>query len=108
MTGEETIQIIEKLALVLGTSGTNVITYYAEWYIAASISYIILGALIVFIGFYLIDKIIGNIDDYDTPIKIIKIVCIFIGTLIIFCNIGDLCAPEGVGVHQLIMDIRGQ
>lgn len=96
------IEAIEKLATIIGESGASIVTEYTQWYIWASVSWMLFGT-----GLLLFVEKWEQPEDWDLPPIIIKFVIGFLGALIIAANLGDLLAPQGIAIHRLILDIRG-
>lgn len=99
---------IQEIAQQLGIAVTEVIPYYANWYIYASIAYICLGFGIMGLGFFLYKKTWEEDDTDRQAFAYMWLVIGFvIGAIIICAQIGDLLSPTGVAYHRLISDIRG-
>jgi hypothetical protein len=97
-----TTEAIETLAKILGESGTTIVGEYAWWFIWSSLSFIGLGAAILVVAIKWKQP-----DDWDFNPILLQLFVGFIGLLFIACNVGDLLAPNGIAIHQLIQDVRG-
>lgn len=100
---EQNIKLVDRLAQVIGEAGVSITAHYAEWFIWSSIAWMIVGVM----------SLIGakrfNLNDDALKIEnsIIKIILGIIGVVMLAANFGDLLAPQGAAIHQLIKDIRG-
>jgi hypothetical protein len=104
---EQTAVLIEKLASAIEGNGEYVVATYAKWHLVSAIGWSIVGVFLLFVSFFL-PKI--TIEDYEYEAFInlvIKGAIFFLGLLFIFFNLPDLFNPEAIGIHQLIIDIRG-
>ena len=114
MTGQEVSTAIKVLSENIGIASSEIIPHYAHWYVCASIAYMIFGACVCFGSYYgfksMSKYITANIEynekEWRVWAGILLVGGLFIGALIFFCNIGDLFAPTGISIHQLIQDIR--
>lgn len=98
------IEIVNKLADVLSGSASNAIAAYTHHFIYASLVWIVFGLIVVIAGASkLINRVID--DDEKSSRGVAKAIIVFIGLLIIACNVSDLISPEAMAIHQLIKDI---
>jgi len=103
----ETITVINRLADIVGKSSEYIINEYTIWYLASAIGYILFGIIIIFLSIRFC-KIPEEYDeDCEWVFPLIKWIVIGAGCIFIVCNIGDLFSPTAVGIHRLILDIRG-
>jgi len=101
----EKLAIINRIAEIIGTSGNEVLGYYAKWYIYQSIRYMLLGVLFIYANFTL-PKLLIKEELENWQLWSIRGIFIVIGVFIIAVNLGDLLSPEGIAVHQLLKDLR--
>ena len=99
---ENTTEMIEKLASIIGQSGATIVQEYARWYVWTSVSWILFGAGLMFISMKWEQP-----ESWEVSPVIVRLVLVFLGGLFIAANIGDLLAPQGIAIHRLILDIRG-
>ena len=92
------VNVIEKLAAAVGKTGGEIVHYYVTWYIVASIVWGLFGAMIIFLG----TRIKGNENE------LIRWILFIIGLLFFCSNLIDLLAPQGIAIHQIIKDLRGE
>lgn len=95
---------INKVLEQLTVGSKEVVSWYAHWYIWASLAYMGFGGLIIYLSFWVSNKL--EFDD-KWPVYLIRFGGLFIGLWVIFAQIPDLVSPYGKGAHQLIKDIRG-
>lgn len=108
---EQVTEIIQEVSKQLGVASESIVPHYAKWYFVAGISYCLFGLMLMALGVYLHAKIPSWFDDEDLArgwAIAMLIVFLFIGGLFIAFNVGDVVAPEGIGIHRLIQDIRGE
>lgn len=108
---QQVTEIIQELSKQLGIASNSIVPHYAKWYFAAGISYCLFGSMLMALGVYLHAKIPIW---FDSDVELSRVwaiailfVLVFIGGLFIAFNVGDIVAPEGIGIHRLIKDIRG-
>ena len=102
---QNTASVIEKLATAVGKSGGDVVQYYTTWFIAHSVVWGLLGAVIIFLGTR-IKRGEGDFWDFF-PVAVVKWIVIAVGFLFFCDNLVDLLATQGIAIHQLIKDLRG-
>lgn len=91
----------------LGTQAAQVaIEAYTGYFIWSSIVWIIFGILIAIAGFVLYKPDFVFEEDDLGPRAGCLLVCLLIGVVIIFSNLGDLVSPKAMAIHQLIMDVK--
>lgn len=100
MQAEEVAKVLDKLT----ANGKEVLTWYAHWYIIASLAYMAFGGVIIYLSVIFAEKIDPK---KDWGFFTIKYIGILLGLLIVFAQIPDLFSSYGIGAHQLIKDIRG-
>ena len=95
---------INKVLETLSANGKELVSWYAHWYIWASIAYMGFGGLIIYLSFWISNKL-----EFDEkwPSYLIRFIGLFIGLWVIFAKIPGLISPYGIGAHQLIKDLRG-
>jgi len=107
---ENADEVIEKLAEVLGESGSTAVVHYSDWFVVNSLTWIMIGIILIVLSFLIKIPMTGD-EYYDldrrTGQAAARVLCWVIGSLMVGCNIPDLFAPEAASVHQLIQDIRG-
>ena len=101
MEAEQINKVLEHLT----QNGRVVVDWYANWYIWASIAYMGFGGIVIYLSFWLSNKL-----DFEENwmIYTVRFIGLFLGAWIIFANLPDLISPYGIGTHQLIKDIRGK
>ena len=96
---------ISKILEQLTVGGKEVVSWYAHWYFWASVAYMVLGNLIIYLSFWLSNKL-EFCDEF--PKYLIRFAGLLIGLWVIFAQIPDLVSPYGIGARQLIRDISGK
>ena len=95
---------VQEVLLYLGDKGEAIIANYVHWYIIASLVYTGFGAVIIYLSFWISNKM----EFEEVCISwLIKGLGLLIGLWIIFAQIPDLLAPQGIAIHRLILDLRG-
>ena len=103
MQDDTALQAIEKLAQIIGQSGNSIVHEYAYWFIWASIAWIGFGISMIVAACKL-----PSPEDWNSgSVRIARLFFAFMGAFIITANFGDLFAPQGIAIHQLIRDVRG-
>ncbi len=98
----ETAQVIERVAQILGESGTVIVQHYTEWHLIAACTWVLLGTALIVTAFKL------NFDHWDkTESAVIKAAMVLVGGTALGLNVADIVAPQAIAMHQLIKDIRG-
>lgn len=114
MSGQEISEAIKALSESIGIASSEIIPHYVSWYIYSSIAWLFF-AICLFGASVVVFKMFqkqAKKDDYDEDVWIfwswaLVIVAFIVSTIIFFAQIGDLLAPTGISIHQLISDIRG-
>ena len=106
---QNTASVIEKLATAVGKSSGDIVQYYTAWFIVDSIVWMLIGAVVVFLGTRIKRGEKEFRDEFWDffPIEVVKWAAIAIGFVILCANLVDLLAPQGIAIHQLIKDLRG-
>ena len=105
---DNTAKVLMSLAEAVGKSGKNVVDAYTIWYFRASVVWALFGAVLVYLGVKIKSEqtFFKDFNHKHEIATAIKWVTIIIGLLILFNNICDLLAPQGIAIHQLIKDLR--
>lgn len=108
---EKTIGLIKELTEVFGKNFDFIVGAYSTWYLTSALGWIIFGILIIAFAFKIVRTKKGDkepaYDEFPFWIPILKWGIVFIGALFILFNIPDLISPEGIALHRIITDIRG-
>ena len=107
MNEENIIILIRDLAKGLGITASDVIAYYAKWYIVSSIGWMIFGVIICFLTKFFSKKMLVFDEYLEVEALIVLIAGLMLGAFTFFIQIGDLLAPQGIAIHQIIKDITG-
>lgn len=110
---DKTVDLINKLAAVLGNSAQGIVDAYTWYFIATSIVWLIFGLVLlaVAIGF---NKTMRKQENYkdDTNLQMVAwvpaLILGFVGLLVVFDNLADLSAPRAAAIHQLLKDISSK
>lgn len=98
------VETINRVAEILGSSGSAVVSEYTVWFAVASIIWIAVGIFLC--GIALRWKPSEHV--FEVPVALgIKAAMFFVGLLFIGCNVPDLAAPKAIAIHQLVKDVRG-
>ncbi len=99
----ETIDIINKLEQVVGSSSEYVLSEYTHYFVVSSLVWLLFGlAMIVTI---IKTELPGH---WEIHPLVVKGFIMFVGGLIVAANLSDLLSPNAAAIHQLLKDITGE
>lgn len=99
----ETMDIINKLEQVVGSSSEYVLSEYTHYFVVSSFVWLLFGLSMIVV---IVKAKLP--DHWDVHPLVVKGFIMFIGGIFVAANLSDLLSPNAAAIHQLLKDIRGE
>lgn len=106
METQQSIEIINRIAEIIGLSSSQIIKEYASWFFIKSIFMVTIFTAAAFFIFKWNIYDANGVCKYDGFGIFMKFIGIIICTIVVSYHIPNCASPKAIAINQLLLDLK--